>query len=76
MFCSKCGEKIKENKSFCGKCGKLIQDKSYIQLKNKKKYGVIVVILVGIIGISSFFLFYANRDKNSPEEVAKQSLLH
>lgn len=58
-YCSKCGEKLKDNAVFCGNCGEKVPTKS----RFSKKYVILAVIIVIILAavISSMFVFNQNQ---------------
>lgn len=74
MFCSKCGNEMKDGENFCSKCGNKVETKENKQeSKNnikepatKSKKGLIIGIVVTVIAILCIILFviFTTRDKN------------
>lgn len=76
MYCSKCGNKIKDGNMFCTNCGaSIIEDekadskKENIQNKKKKfNVKVIIIILVVIIALIALGIFNLNNIYNRLEK--------
>jgi len=69
MFCSNCGNKLKEGEKFCSDCGKPINS---VEKANKSSYfnKKIILIIVGIIALISIIVIviYASTKGNSNKE--------
>ena len=69
MFCSKCGNKLKEGSTFCGKCGQPVSDKN--NNTNKKinlsflKNKIFVVVSSIILAIIIIYLIILNVGKSN-----------
>lgn len=59
-YCSRCGEKLKEDAVFCGNCGEKVPNKNKIFF-NKYTILIIVILIVLAIFLSATFLFNQNQ---------------
>lgn len=78
MFCSKCGNEIKESANFCDKCGNRIKNNS--ETKNPKKLLLILFALIAIIVvIVAFILISKNsiieKENNSQSQLSSNKVL-
>lgn len=66
MFCSKCGNEIKEGERFCSNCGKSVNDIEKDKNSNNFNKKIILVVLgiIVIVAIIGTIIFISNR-KNS-----------
>ena len=83
MYCSKCGNEIKEAEKFCGKCGSEIKEKVTSNVKEikenksiiKKKFiliGLAILVVIGIIYSSiNGGIFKNNKQVQIPNLVGK-----
>lgn len=55
-YCSKCGEKLKENAVFCGNCGEKVPKKNKT-FSNKYFILIIVILIILTVFLSATFIF-------------------
>lgn len=74
-FCSKCGEKIKEEAKFCDKCGAQVENKVDVSMPLISKRDIVVAIILtfitcGIYGIYWFIVMTDDVNSLSDEKMA------
>lgn len=58
-YCTKCGEKLKDDAVFCGNCGAKVPNKR--KFSNKYLIFIIIALIVLAIAVSAIFVFNQNQ---------------
>lgn len=76
MYCSKCGNEIKDGEEFCSKCGNSLNSRDTKNVSNKKIQRIVIATIAIIIatGIAIASISYVAKDIQGDKQRSEETL--